>query len=246
MKAPLIFIVQSLLMNPKLHPVHPGSSSRGCQSWYTTVSLLSLRLEHNLHPEFLEIRVPPRKVPVIGTVYLSRLQLESTRLIGFRRHKHVLIVLVRRIVNLLLIRTHESDLWCDIRRDLRVLKLENQALLSRNLIPRLRNLVARPSNLDHVPLNIDLCSNHPYRHPSHRIQTSSSLLLLLRCTAREVRLMLAALGVGEVGAIILVDCQAEPTLEGSDVVLEEVGVFVEIDGLESELSETLSSVCIGC
>ena len=58
--------------------------------------------------------------------------------------------------------------------------------------------------------------------------------------------MLATLGVGEVGAIVLVDGQTEPTLEGSDVVFEEVGVFVEIDGFEGEFSETLSSVCVCC
>ena len=38
--------------------------------------------------------------------------------------------------------------------------------------------------------------------------------------------MLAALGVGEVGAIVLVDGEAETAFEGADVVFEEVGVFV--------------------
>ena len=38
--------------------------------------------------------------------------------------------------------------------------------------------------------------------------------------------MLTALGVGEVGAIILVDGEAETAFEGADVVFEEVGVFV--------------------
>jgi hypothetical protein len=58
--------------------------------------------------------------------------------------------------------------------------------------------------------------------------------------------MLAALGVGEVGAIVLVDCETESTFEGSDVVLEEVGVFIKIDGFEGEFAETFSSVCVGC
>lgn len=57
--------------------------------------------------------------------------------------------------------------------------------------------------------------------------------------------MLSALSMGEVGAIILVDGQAEATFEAADVVLEEVGVLVEIDGLESELSETLTAVGVG-
>ena len=38
--------------------------------------------------------------------------------------------------------------------------------------------------------------------------------------------MLAALGVGEVGAIVLVDGEAETAFEGADMVFEEVGVFV--------------------
>lgn len=45
----------------------------------------------------------------------------------------------------------------------------------------------------------------------------------------EVRLVLFALRVGQVGAIILVDCEAETALEAADMVFEEVGVFVEVD-----------------
>jgi hypothetical protein len=44
----------------------------------------------------------------------------------------------------------------------------------------------------------------------------------------------------------LVNCQAQTAFEASDVVLEEVRVLVQVDGLERELSETLSSVGIGC
>jgi hypothetical protein len=39
-----------------------------------------------------------------------------------------------------------------------------------------------------------------------------------------------------------VDCQAKTTFETADVVLEEVRVFVEVDGFERELSEAFSSV----
>jgi hypothetical protein len=124
--------------------------------------------------------------------------------------------------------------------------LENQALLSRNLIPRLRNLVSRSSNLYHVPLDIDLRSNHANRHTSHRIKTRSSLFLLLRCAAGKICLMLPALRMSEVGAIILVNCQTQSAFKGPDVVLEEVGVFVEIDGFEGKFSQTLSSVGVCC
>ena len=57
--------------------------------------------------------------------------------------------------------------------------------------------------------------------------------------------MLAALGVGEVGAIILVDCEAEPAFEGADVILEEIWVFVEVDRFEGELAETFAPVGVG-
>lgn len=58
--------------------------------------------------------------------------------------------------------------------------------------------------------------------------------------------MLAPLRVGEVGAIVLVDCQAEAALEATDVVLEEVGVFFEVDGFQRELAQALASVGVGC
>ena len=58
--------------------------------------------------------------------------------------------------------------------------------------------------------------------------------------------MLAALGVGEVGAVILVDCEAETAFEGADMVFEEVGVFVEIDGFEGEFAQSFAAVGVGC
>ena len=57
--------------------------------------------------------------------------------------------------------------------------------------------------------------------------------------------MLAALCVGEVGAIVLVDCQAETAFEGADVVLEEVWIFVEVDGFEGEFAQALATVGVG-
>jgi hypothetical protein len=43
-----------------------------------------------------------------------------------------------------------------------------------------------------------------------------------------------------------VDCQAETAFEASNMVLEEVGVLVEVDCLEGELAKTLATVCICC
>ena len=42
------------------------------------------------------------------------------------------------------------------------------------------------------------------------------------------------------------DCKTQTAFEASNVVLEEVRVFVEVDGLERELAQTLSSVGVGC
>jgi len=49
----------------------------------------------------------------------------------------------------------------------------------------------------------------------------------------------------EVGAVILMHGQTETTFEGSNVVFEEVGVFVEIYGFESEFAKTLAAVGVG-
>jgi hypothetical protein len=54
--------------------------------------------------------------------------------------------------------------------------------------------------------------------------------------------MLPALGMGEIRAIVLVNSETETTFEGSDMVFEEVGIFVEVDGFEGEFSQTLSSI----
>ena len=57
--------------------------------------------------------------------------------------------------------------------------------------------------------------------------------------------MLATLCVSEIGAIILMYCEAETALEGADVVLEEVGVFVKIDGFKGEFAKSFAAVGVG-
>lgn len=58
--------------------------------------------------------------------------------------------------------------------------------------------------------------------------------------------MLASLSVSEIGAIVLVDGQTETTLEASNVVLEKVRIFIEIDRLEGEFAQTLTTVGVRC
>jgi len=57
--------------------------------------------------------------------------------------------------------------------------------------------------------------------------------------------MFATLCMGKVRAIILMDSEAEPAFERADVVLEEVGVFVEIDCFEGEFAQALAAVGVG-
>ena len=59
-------------------------------------------------------------------------------------------------------------------------------------------------------------------------------------------MMLPSLRVGQVRPVVLVDGQAEATFEASDVVLEEVRVLVEVDGLECEFAKAFTTVSVSC
>jgi len=58
--------------------------------------------------------------------------------------------------------------------------------------------------------------------------------------------MLATLGVCEIGAVILVDCETESTFEASNVIFEDVGIFVQVDSLKGKFSKSLSSIGVCC
>lgn len=51
--------------------------------------------------------------------------------------------------------------------------------------------------------------------------------------------------MSEIRAVILMYCETQPAFEGADVVLEEIRIFVEVDGLESEFAQTFASVGVG-
>lgn len=57
--------------------------------------------------------------------------------------------------------------------------------------------------------------------------------------------MLAALRVGEVGAIVLVDRKTETTLKRAYMVFEKVWVLIKVNCLKSEFSKSFSAVCVG-
>ncbi|KAI6754171.1 hypothetical protein HG530_012685 [Fusarium avenaceum] len=70
----------------------------------------------------------------------------------------------------------------------------------------------------------------------------TAFLLLASSATGEVGLMLLTLSMSKVGTVVLVNSQAQTTLERANVVLEEVGVLVEIDRLEGKLAKTFATV----
>ena len=98
-------------------------------------------------------------------------------------------------------------------------------MLPRQRIPRLRDLIAWPPNFDHVPPH-----RHAHIHTKHVLVLRSPLLLLPRRSPGKIGLMFPTLCVSEIGAIVLMYCKAEAAFEGTDMILEKVGVFIEIDG----------------
>lgn len=117
---------------------------------------------------------------------------------------------------------------------------EEQTFLSRDGVASFLHAVSWSSDLDDVSLDLD------------RVGAGVSIIRVLLAHLRlfggatgEIGLMLAALGVSQVGAIVLMDGEAETTFEGADVVFEEVRVFVEVDGLQGEFTQTFTSVGVG-
>lgn len=79
------YIAQSLKRNH--HRRLNFSSLTPTQPRHTTIPLFPLRLERNLHPELLRIRIPPSPVLILPPINLPRLQLERARLVGLSSNK---------------------------------------------------------------------------------------------------------------------------------------------------------------
>lgn len=113
-------------------------------------------------------------------------------------------------------------------------------MLPRQRIPRFGDLVARPPNLDHVPPHL-----HAHVDTKHVLILGSPLLLLPRRSPGKIRLMFSALCVSEIRTIVLMHGEAKAAFEGADMILEEIGVFIEVDRFQCKLSKTFASVGIG-
>ena len=193
------------------------------QARHTTEPLLTLSLEHDLDPELLTILVKPIPIPPFPTINLLGLQLKPTSLIRLRRNNQILETLIR-ILNLLLKRRHKPHARDHARRNLLELQLEQQAQLARQRVADLGNLVTGATDLDRLLFHL-----HAHRAGERGGILVFAFALFAGGAAGEVRLVLFALRVGQVGAVILMHCQAETALEAADVIFEEVGVFVEVD-----------------
>jgi hypothetical protein len=158
---------------------------------------------------------------------------------GKPTHQEVLPIPVGDF-DLLLKRRHESVSRLDPVLDLGVVHLEQQPELSRDRIANLGDLVPGQANLD------KLLGLHA------RFQRRLLLRELLRIARRvvcvsgrptgEVRLVLLALRVREVGPFVRVQGEAQPALQPAEVVPEDVRIFREVDRLERELPEPFSPI----
>ena len=192
----------------------------------------------NLAPEVFVILVVPSPELVLGTVNLSSLQLNSDSVVWLGGEDNVLVLRIR-VLLLLLIGTHKAHSGYRSRLDVWVLDLEEDAILSRDRVPDLSNAVAWTANRLKVPFDLSTSKESKWRG---FILLAFSLFHGI--SASQVSLVFPSLGMREVGAVILVDSQAEAALEASDVVFEDVRIFLEIDGFKRKLAETFAPVCI--
>jgi hypothetical protein len=93
-------------------------------------------------------------------------------------------------------------------------------MLARQRISRLRNLVPRTPDFNNIAPDL-----YPHGRAQQR-HIGLPFLLFTRRTPCQIGLMLAALGVSEIRAIVLVHGKAKPAFEGANVVFEEERVFV--------------------
>ena len=139
------------------------------------------------------------------SVHLPSLQLERNRLIRLRSNQQILKVLIGRDLNPLLESTHEPIPRLNLGADLRVLQLEEQSQLPSNRVPKLSNFVAGATDFQVLFWRDELLADHALWQAGYRVEVSA-FFGFTGGTTGKVGLVFTALGVGEVGTIILVDC----------------------------------------
>ena len=97
--------------------------------------------------------------------------------------------------------------------------MKQKTILPRERIPNFRNFISRSTNLDDV-------SAWSWEVEAQQSFISLSFLLFTSSSSSQVSLVFTALSMGQVRAVILMDGEAEPAFEGTDMVFEEIGVLV--------------------
>lgn len=129
---------------------------------------------------------------------------------------------IRRF-NALLEARHEAMPRLHIRSDLGVMYLEKQPELPRNRIPDFRDLVSGAADLDELLLHYSVFRLRLLSEEGGLVE--GGVLGVSGCAAGEVRLVLFALGVSEVGAFVGVEGEAKTAFESAEVVPQNVRVL---------------------
>ncbi len=228
---------------------------RGGGSATSSASAGIYQLETELKEELFGLPVPVGPESGLGLVHLPRWHFESDSLVRLCG-KHEVLPLSVRGLHLLLIGGHEAVPGAHALRDLGVVYLKQEALLAIVRIPLLGHSVAWPPDLNEL-LDVDT------RLKGSRLDRG--VLGLLGGSPGEVALMLLALGVSQVGGLIVMQGQTQFTLECPQMISHEVGVLKhktistlipnsildhkaylgEVDGLRGQGGEPLPPVPVG-
>lgn len=174
-----------------------------------------------LEKKLLGLSVPVGPELALGLVDLPAGNLEGDGLIGLGGHQQVLPAPVGRL-DPLLIGRHEAVPGHDALGNLRVVDLEEEALLAHLGVPLLGHFVAGTADLHKLlDFHLDLFGRW----------LCGSFLGLLGGSPGQVGLMLLALGVGQVAPLVVVQGQAQLALIGSQVVFHEIWILVDVNGL---------------
>lgn len=190
-------------------------------------------LEVKLQEELLRIIVPVSPELVLPLVNFSTGNLESNGLIRLASNEQILPCFIWRFDSLFVGR-HEAMFRLSLR-NLRVVDLKQQAMLSIFRISLFCYFVSRSSNL-HKLLNAHL--------RFFRGWLNRSFFRFLGCSASKVLLMLLSLSVSKITPLVIMQRQTQLAFIRTQMVLHEIRILVQIDSFEGELSKSLASITI--
>jgi len=165
-------------------------------------------------------------------VNFARGYLERDRLIRLSSEQKILPLSIWGL-DLLLVCRHKSVARYDPLCYLRVIHLEEQALLAILRVPLLSDPVPRPANLDKL---LDI-------NPSLlRSRLDRSIRSFLGSSSCQVALMLLSLGMCQVGSLVVMQGQTQLTFVGTKMVSHEIWVLGKIDSFSSKSCQPLPAV----